>query len=62
MKSRDTNNNNKARFGSVSTGSQTLVEKETGRARHYEEAREKAEGINVQRAVDVDLLVGDEGV
>jgi len=62
MKSRDTSNNNKARFGSVSTGSQTLVEKKTGRAKHYEEAEEKAEGINVERSVDVDLLVGEERV
>ncbi|RPB22669.1 hypothetical protein L211DRAFT_317139 [Terfezia boudieri ATCC MYA-4762] len=61
MKSRDTNNINKARFGSVSTGSQTLAEK-TGRAKHYEDAEEKTEGIHVERSIDVDLLVGDERV
>ncbi|KAF8419022.1 fungal pheromone mating factor STE2 GPCR-domain-containing protein [Tirmania nivea] len=61
MKSRNTCNN-KVRFGSVSTGGQTLVEKKISRANHYEGDEEKAEGINVERVVDVDLLVREEGV
>lgn len=44
----------------MSTGSQTLVEKKASRAKHYERDEEKAEGINVERTVDVDLLTGEE--